>query len=52
MTPSAPTPDVPSSGTSSPGVGDTSYPISMGNPGNVEPPDAAQRYALLFDMAA
>ena len=50
--PSTPTPDVPSSGTSSPGVGDTSYPISMGNPGNVEPPDAAQRYALLFDMAA
>jgi len=52
MTPSAPTPEMPSSGSSSPGVGDTSYPISMGDPGNVEPPDAAQRYALLFDMAA
>jgi hypothetical protein len=52
MASSASTPETPSSGSSSPGVGDTSYPVSMGDPGNVEPPDAAQRYALLFDMAA
>ncbi len=52
----APTPSTPSPGGSAPSAPPQANPslpsIDPNNPGEVEPPDAAERYARLFNMAA
>lgn len=54
-TPTAPSvviPETPATGQASPGAAVPGTPNSPDDPGPVEPPDAAERYAMLFNMAA